>query len=317
MHIYGVIMNYIEMLKRMMIIHHFEMRVDKLFAAGELKGTSHLAMGQEATAVGVGFALHDDDYVASNHRGHGHFMARGAEPRRIMAELFGKASGYSKGLGGTQHMADFSLGFLGMNGITGGMMPVAAGAAFSAKYRKSGQVALAFFGDGASNQGTFHETLNMATIWSLPLILFCENNCYAMSSSTRDMVGVQDIVHRACGYDISAEVVDGNDVLAVYNAVVDAREKAATGNGPVLIEAKTYRIGGHSRGDQCVYRTREEEAEWAERDPVTLFKKYLISINELTVEEYQQLLDEVTNIVNEAEQFARDGEFAQYYQANR
>jgi TPP-dependent pyruvate/acetoin dehydrogenase alpha subunit len=317
MHNYGVIMNKLEMLRRMMVIHHFEMRVDKLFAAGELKGTSHLAMGQEATAVGVGFALQPGDYVASNHRGHGHFMARGAEPRRIMAELFGKADGYSKGLGGTQHMADFSLGFLGMNGITGGMMPVAAGAAFSAKYRKSGQVALAFFGDGASNQGTFHETLNMASIWALPLILFCENNCYAMSSSTKDMVGVEDIVHRACGYDISAVMVDGNDVMAVYDAVVTARELAANGKGPVLIEGKTYRVGGHSRGDQCVYRTREEEAEWALRDPVQLFKKQLISTGDLTENDYEQMLSEVMDIVNEAEQFARDDEFAQYYTANR
>ncbi len=310
-------MIHIEMLRRMMIIHHFEMRVDKLFAAGELKGTSHLAMGQEATAVGAGFALQPGDYVASNHRGHGHFIARGAEPRKIMAELFGKADGYSRGLGGTQHMADFSLGFLGMNGITGGMMPVAAGAAFSAKYRKSGQVALAFFGDGASNQGTFHETLNMSSIWSLPLILFCENNCYAMSSPTKDMIGVEDIVHRACGYDITAVMVDGNDVLAIYNAVVNAREIAAEGKGPVLIEAKTYRIGGHSRGDQCVYRTREEEAEWAMRDPVERFKNSLIANGELNEDDYKLMLNEVMETIDEAEQFARDGEFAEYYYANR
>ncbi|HEY3418170.1 MAG TPA: thiamine pyrophosphate-dependent dehydrogenase E1 component subunit alpha, partial [Armatimonadota bacterium] len=260
-----------ELLSRMLLIRHFEERVDALFAAGELKGTSHLAVGQEATAVGACSALEPDDYVTSNHRGHGHFMAKGGDPHRIMAELFGKATGYSQGRGGTQHMADFSIGFLGMNGITGGMLPIAAGAAFSARHRGSRQIALAFFGDGASNQGTFHETLNMAAVWMLPVVFFCENNCYAMSTPARCMVSVGDIAARAAGYGMPGEIIDGNDVLAVQQAVQQAAQRARAGEGPTLIEAKTYRQLGHSRGDLRVYRTREEEAEWATRDPIRQF----------------------------------------------
>ncbi|MHB9025380.1 MAG: thiamine pyrophosphate-dependent dehydrogenase E1 component subunit alpha [Armatimonadota bacterium] len=295
-----------ELLCRMLLIRRFEERVDALFADGELKGTSHLAVGQEATAVGACAALAPDDYVTSNHRGHGHFLARGGDPSRIMAELFGKATGYSQGRGGTQHMADFSIGFLGMNGITGGMLPIAAGAAYSARYRNSRQVTLAFFGDGASNQGTFHETLNMAAIWQLPLVLFCENNCYAMSSPASCMVSVGDIAARAAGYGMPGCVIDGNDVLAVRETVRQAAQRARSGEGPTLIEAKTYRLLGHSRGDLRVYRTRDEEAEWAARDPITRLADGLIAQGELTAEEFANLDADMQHLVATAEQFARE-----------
>lgn len=294
------------LLRRMLLIRHFEMRVDELFAAGQLKGTSHLAAGQEATAVGAAAALRPDDYVASNHRGHGHFLARGADPRRVMAELFGKADGYSQGRGGTQHMADLSLGFLGMNGITGGMLPIATGAAFSARYRGSGQVALAFFGDGASNQGTFHEALNMAAIWALPAIYLCENNLYAMSSPARRLVSVTNIADRAAAYHMPGVVVDGNDVLAVREAVSAAAEQARAGGGPTLIEAKTYRHLGHSRGDLRLYRTREEEAAWAARDPITLFARQAIDRGELTEADWAACESEVCVEIDAAEAFARE-----------
>jgi TPP-dependent pyruvate/acetoin dehydrogenase alpha subunit len=289
----------------MLLIRHFELRVDALFAAGALKGTSHLAVGQEATAVGAVSALRADDYLASNHRGHGHFLARGAEPRRMMAELFGKATGYAQGRGGTQHMADFSIGFLGMNGITGGMLAIATGAAFSARYRHSGQLALAFFGDGASNQGTFHESLNMAAIWRLPVIYLCENNLYAMSSPARALVSVADIATRAAAYGMPGVMVDGNDVEAVHAAVTEAAARARAGDGPTLIEAKTYRTLGHSRGDLRAYRTREEEEAWALRDPITLFANRLRAEQILTEELLAQLQTAVAADVAAAEVFAQ------------
>ncbi|HEX2951963.1 MAG TPA: thiamine pyrophosphate-dependent dehydrogenase E1 component subunit alpha [Armatimonadota bacterium] len=295
-----------DLLRRMMLIRAFELRVNDMFAAGELRGTSHLAVGEEATAVGASAALQTDDYVTSNHRGHGHFLARGGEPRRIMAELFGKETGYSQGKGGTQHMADFSLGFLGMNGITGGMMAVATGAAFSAKYRQSGQIALAFFGDGASNQGTFHESLNLAAIWKLPVIFFCENNLYAMSTPAEETVSVRNIADRAAGYGIPGIVVDGNDVLAVRDTVAEAALRARSGEGPTLIEAKTYRQLGHSRGDLRVYRTREEEAEWNTRDPITLFSQSLITSGECDENSLTQLQSEIDAEIDDAVTFARE-----------
>jgi pyruvate dehydrogenase E1 component alpha subunit len=225
-----------------------------------------------------------------------------------MAELFGKATGYSQGKGGTQHMADFSLGFLGMNGITGGMLPIAAGAAFSAKQRGSGQVALAFFGDGASNQGTFHETLNMAAIWQLPVIFFCENNCYAMSTPANCSVSVADIAQRAAGYGLPGILVDGNDVLAVQECVTEAAARARAGHGATLIEAKTYRFSGHSRGDQRIYRTREEELAWANRDPIANFSNWLLAQGELTQDGFAQLRTEAEVMVADAEQFARESD---------
>lgn len=289
----------------MLLIRRFEEKVDHLFAAGELRGTSHLSAGQEAVAVGVCAALQPDDYLTSTHRGHGHFLARGADPYRLMAELFGKEPGYSQGRGGTQHVADFSRNFLGMNGITGGMIPIATGAAFSARYRGSAQLAVAFFGDGASNQGAFHESLNMAAIWQLPVIYLCENNGYAMSSPARRMISVPDIAARAAGYGIPGVVVDGNDVLAVREVTAAAAERARAGGGPTLIEAKTYRILGHSRGDLRVYRTREEEAEWARRDPIIRFRDHLFAAGDLTPVRYERMACEIDTLIEDTVRFSR------------
>ena len=298
-----------DLLRRMLLIRHFEQHVDTLFATGILKGTSHLALGQEATAVGAVAALQETDYVTSNHRGHGHFLAKGGDAQRIMAELFGKVTGYSHGQGGTQHMADFSLGFLGMNGITGGMMAIATGAAFSAKYRHSGQVTLCFFGDGASNQGVFHESLNMASIWQLPVIYLCENNLYAMSSPATRLVSVSNIADRAHAYGIPGVIVDGNDVLAVCDAVTSAVTRARCGEGPTLIEAKTYRTLGHSRGDLCLYRTREEEQQWAALDPIVRFSSWLIQQGELTEAAFTHLCAEVQAEVLAADQYAQQSAY--------
>jgi len=295
----------LEQLHAMLLIRRFEERVNALFTAGELKGTSHLAVGQEAIAVGACAAIGPHDYLSSTHRGHGHFLARGGEAPRIMAELFGKATGYSAGRGGTQHMADFSIGFLGMNGITAGMLPIATGAAFSARYRHSGQVALGFLGDGASNQGAFHESLNMASIWKLPVVYICENNLYAMSSPVCAMVNVPDIALRAAAYGMPGVVVDGNDVRAVQAAVATAVMRARQGDGPTLIEAKTYRVLGHSRGDLCVYRTRDEEADWRERDALERFASVLMMEHLLTPEDFDTMSASIQREVEEAEAFAR------------
>ncbi len=295
----------VKMLATMLTIRLFEEKVDELFAAGELKGTSHLAAGQEATAVGASFALQQGDYVTSNHRGHGHFIARGGDPNRIMAELFGRETGYSHGRGGTQHMADFSLGFLGMNGITGGMLPIAVGAAFSAKYHADNKVALAFFGDGASNQGTFHESMNLAACYQLPIIFFCENNLYAMSTPAREMVSVENIADRASGYGMPGITVDGNDVDAVFAVTAEAATKARQGGGPTLIEAKTYRILGHSRGDLRVYRTREEEAEWAILDPIARYAQNLLTQGIITETEWTQLYADMQRIIDDSVEFSR------------
>jgi len=295
--------------RTMWIIRYFEERVEALFAQGRIGGTTHTGAGQEAVAVGACAALDDGDYVTSTHRGHGHLLARGGDPKRIMAELFGKASGYSGGRGGSQLMADRCLGFLGSNGITGAGLPVAVGAALSSVYRKTGRIALCFFGDGASNQGTFHESLNLAAIWSLPVVFVCENNLYAMSTPVSQSLPVPDIAVRAAGYAIPGRVVDGNDVLAVRDAVAEAGGRARRGGGPSLIECKTYRFSGHSRGDPRLYRTREEEAAWQKRDPLICCKKQLRRLGAWTADDDRALKREARRVVAGAVLAARQSPF--------
>lgn len=297
------------MYKAMLLIRRFEERVEELFSAGVIQGTTHPAIGQEAVAVGVSSVLQDGDYVTSTHRGHGHFLARGADPRRIMAELFGKVTGYSRGRGGSQLMADFDAGFLGANGITGGSIPVAAGAALSARIRGSGQIAVCFFGDGASNQGTFHEGLNLAAIWKLPVVFVCENNLYAMSTPVHQTVPIRDIAERAAAYGFPGHVVDGNDVLEVQRAAREACARARNGHGPTLLECKTYRLSGHSRGDARVYRTRDEEAQARRGDPMTRFRDTLRSGGLLNDAEDQQSLADADAAVELAVRFAEDSDY--------
>jgi len=246
--------------RRMLLIRAFEERIFHLFGQGCIRGTSHMCVGQEAVAVGACAGLRADDQVTSNHRGHGHFLAKGGDPKRIMAELFGKASGYAAGRGGSQHMACYEIGFLGSNGITGGGIPVATGAALANLMQGSDRVVLCFFGDGASAQGTFHESLNMAGLWRLPVIYLCENNGYAMSTPASQVSAIPNIGERGAAYGMPGIVVDGFSVAEVRDSVRLAAERARAGAGPTLIEAKTYRFMGHSKGDPCHYRTREEEA---------------------------------------------------------
>lgn len=295
----------IEHYRRMLLIRAFEERVDALFAAGELKGTSHLSVGQEAAAVGAVAALRPDDLVTSNHRGHGHFIAKGGDPRRIMAELFGKEPGYSQGWGGTQHMACFEIGFMGSTGITGGGAAIATGAALAARLRRTGQVTLAFFGDGAMSQGTVHEALNMGAVWSLPIVYLCENNLYAMSTPVRETCRLEDLADRAAAYGMPGVIVDGNDYFAVREAAAKATERARAGEGPTLIEAKTYRFLGHSRGDLRVYRSKEEEDAWRARDPLPRMRDRLIADGIFSERDDTRLREEVAALVEESVEAAR------------
>jgi pyruvate dehydrogenase E1 component alpha subunit len=291
--------------RTMMVMRLFEEKVERLFSDGVIRGTTHPATGQEAVAVGVCSVLRKGDYLTSTHRGHGHFIARGGDPRRIMAEIFGKETGYSRGRGGSQFMADYKLGFLGGNGITGGSIPVATGAALSARLRGTGKIAVCFFGDGASNQGTFHESLNLAGIWKLPVVYVCENNLYAMSTHVDKTVPIPHIADRAASYGFPGVVVDGNDLLAVRDVMRTACLRARRGEGPTLVECKTYRHSGHSRGDPRKYRSREEEADWLTRAPIRRFRAVLMERGLLSREDDQRLRREARATVAEAVRFAR------------
>jgi TPP-dependent pyruvate/acetoin dehydrogenase alpha subunit len=266
----------VAMLERMLLIRALEARLPDLYTRDLVRGSAHPATGQEAVAVGACFALRSDDYITSTHRGHGHALAKGADPSRMMAELLGRKGGYCHGKGGSMHIADFSIGMLGANGIVGGGFGIAAGAALSASLLENGRVALCFFGDGALNQGSFLEVGNLAAVWRLPLILLCENNQFAMSARPERMTSPPDLVGRASGLGIPGRRVDGMDVLAVHEAVGDAAEHARAGDGPSLIVADCYRLLGHFAGDALRYRTKEEVLPWQERDPITAFSARLI-----------------------------------------
>jgi acetoin:2,6-dichlorophenolindophenol oxidoreductase subunit alpha len=252
----------------MLRVRLFEERVRELFAGGRIPGFLHTSVGQEATAVGVATALRPDDYVLSTHRGHGHLVAKGGSLRGLMAELYGKANGICHGKGGTMHIADVSVGYLGANGVLAAGCVMAPGVALSIKHRKSGQVALTFFGDGAANRGPFHEGVNMAALWRLPVIFFCENNRWASTTAHALSAAGGSIAARAAGYGIPGESVDGNDVLAVHDAVGRAAERARRGDGPSLIEAHTVRWVGHFEGDPQAYRGKDEVADGRARDPI-------------------------------------------------
>ena len=274
-------------LATMLIIRQFEEKVDELFLSGVIKGTSHLYAGQEAVAVGVCSVLSNDDLVTSTHRGHGHFIAKGGRPNALMAELFGKATGPSKGRGGSQHVADYSVGFLGSNGITAGGLPIATGAALALQMRKKSNIVIAFFGEGGANQGTFHESLNMAAIWKLPVIFICENNLYAMSTHFGETFATPTVAARGAAYGIPGEVVDGSDFFAVQKATQSAITRAQNSDGPTLLEMQTYRYYGHSKSDKREYRTREEEDRWHVKDPILQLKAAL-KLNESTFDAMQQ-----------------------------
>lgn len=261
---------------QMYISRIFEEQVQSMFAQGMIHGTTHLAVGEEATAAGGVNALRPDDYIMSSHRGHAHCIAKGADLKQMMSELLGKKDGCCKGLGGSMHIVDMSAGNFGANGIMGPSIPMATGVALSIKKNRSGKVILCYFGDGTTNSGLFHEALNMAQLWKLPIVYLCENNLYAMSTHVSKSVSVSHIAERAKAYGMPGVIVDGTDVLAVMEAVGTAAERARAGEGPTLIEAKTYRYLGHSKSDSRAYRTREEEEEWKKKDPILCFGKYML-----------------------------------------
>ena len=261
--------------ERMVLIRHFEEAVERLFAEGRIMGTAHVCIGQEAVAVGVATALKKGDALTSTHRGHGHFLAMGADPGRMMAEMFGKETGYARGRGGSQMMSDIPLGFYGANGITAGSMAFACGLALEAQTRRSGRAVVCIIGDGASNQGLFHESLNLAALWHLPLVVVCENNHYAMSTPLAKGLANTRVVDRCAAYGISGCTVDGNTVTEVRAAVETALERARTGAGPTLVECGTYRLSGHSKGDTRTYRTSAEETDAWQREPITRLEKLL------------------------------------------
>ncbi len=294
----------IEMYTIMVRIRIFEERVAKEFAAGRIPGFVHLYVGEEATATGACANLRRDDYITSTHRGHGHLIAKGGKTDRMMAELFGKKTGYCKGKGGSMHIADMDIGSLGANGIVGAGIPIAGGAALSAKIRGTDQVAICFFGDGATNTTRFHEGINMASTWKLPVVYVVENNLWGGGTRTRSVTNITNITDRAAGYGIPGVAVDGNDVLAVYEAVGKAVARARRGEGPTLVECRTYRQRGHSEGDRQTYKPKEEVEEWMKKDPILRFREKLIKMGVLPEKEADEINQEILEEMDEAVKFA-------------
>ena len=282
-----------EALRRMHLVRQFEEGAEQAYMRGQIHGTMHLSIGQEASAVGICAALGAEDKITSTHRGHGHCIGKGADPARMFAEFFGKEDGYCRGRGGSMHIADVAQGNLGANGIVGGGLPIAVGAALAMRQQKRREVVVCFFGDGASNEGAFHEALNMAALWKLGVVFVCENNQYGMSTSTARSMSVSNVADRAAGYNIPALIVDGNDFAAVADASFEAVDRARAGGGPSLIECKTYRIRGHSRSDRNRYRTRDEIEAWSARDPITRLEDELLALGILTGDDVRAVRTEV------------------------
>ena len=295
--------------RTMVRIRLFEERVQALFLARKLPGFVHVYVGEEAVAAGVCAALRRDDYITSTHRGHGHAIAKGVGLDRLMAELYGKATGVCRGRGGSMHVADFSLGMLGANGIVAAGCGIAAGAALSAAYRGSGQVAVSFFGDGGVNKGSFHEALNFAGVRGLPVVYVCENNQYAQYTAIARTTAVDDLARRADGYGIPGITVDGNDALAVHKAAEAAVERARSGEGPTFLHLRTYRFGGHFVGDAEEYRTKEEVEGWRELDPILRLEAVLDAEGVLDEPGRAEVWDAVGAEVAEAERFAEESPY--------
>lgn len=290
--------------EQMVKIRKFEEKLYELFLTRVMPGSMHQCNGQEAVAVGVCAHLNKDDYVSSTHRGHGHCIAKGADINAVMAEMFAKTTGCCRGMGGSMHIADFNVGMLGANAIVGGGIPIAVGAGWTCKYKKLKRVSVVFFGDGASNEGAFHESVNLAAIWKLPVVFVCENNVYGFSTHYRRTMLIDDIADRAASYGIPGVVVDGQDLLAVYDVAGKAIANARNGLGPTLIECKTYRYRGHSRFENPNYRTKEELQQWQKRDPIDLFTDYLQKIHQVTEEELSKINEEIAAIMVAAVTFS-------------
>lgn len=301
---------YLDLYQTMVTIRQFETMAGEMFAEGKIPGFIHLSIGQEGSSVGVCSVLRPDDYLTTTHRGHGHMIAKGADLNKMVAELFGKKTGYCKGKGGSMHIADFSIGFLGANGVVAGGLPIITGAGLSIKMRKTDQVAICFFGDGASNRGPVHEAMNMASIWKLPIIFCVENNQFASTTRTSYACSVEEISTRAAGYNMPGVSVDANDILAVRKAATKAVARARKGEGPTLLENKTYRIKGHFEGDPQKYRNKDEIASWQDKlDPINRFAKELTKKKVLNKKKIQQIWDESAAKLQAALAFAEKSPF--------
>ena len=299
-----------EAYRKMTMIRAYESKVEEIFLAGELPGFTHLYIGEEACGVGVCENLNKEDYIESTHRGHGHCIAKGADVKKMMAELYGKETGYCHGKGGSMHIADFSIGMLGANGVVGAGYNLAMGAALAAKLRGTDQIAVAFFGDGASNRGTFHESCNMASVWKLPVLYICEMNEWASTTPYRTTTSVANIATRAVAYDMPGKTVNGNDFFAVYEAAKEAVEYVRSGKGPYLLEVQTYRIKGHFVGDPELYRTKEEvHQRFTEDDPLLNFRKRVTEEGWMTNEELDDMDQAARDLVLEA---VKEAEAAPY-----
>lgn len=289
----------------MTLIREFELKVREVFRSGAMPGFTHLYVGEEAVATGVCAHLRREDYVTSTHRGHGHALAKGITPREVMAELFGKVGGSCGGRGGSMHVYEPAAGFLGTNGVVAANIPIAAGAALSAKLRRTGQVAVSFFGDGAVNNGAFHETLNMAATWDLPVVFVCENNLYATEMPFHLATKNASVASRAAAYKLPSLEVDGNDVLAVYEKAGEVLERARRGEGPALIECRTYRWFGHHEGDPGIaYRSKEEITEWKKRDPIKKLREQALASDWAGVKDFEKINTEVSRLIEDAAAFA-------------
>ena len=298
----------IKLYTTMATIRNFEERGLPETGQRAMSGSVHSSAGQEAVPTGVCAHLSDEDYIGSTHRGHGHCIAKGVDPKRMMAELFGRSTGTNKGKGGSMHIADMSKGMLGTNGVVGASIPLAVGAGLTSKLKDLKRVAVAFFGDGAANQGVLHESMNLASVWKLPVIFCCENNGYAQSTPVEYALSTANVSDRAAGYDMPGITVDGMDVFAVYDAAGQAVERARNGEGPTLLECRTYRFYGHTVFDNpLTYRTKEEEDHWRARDPLKLFRENVLPLGDITLEELDQIDQEAADLMDEAIKLADVG----------
>ncbi len=295
--------------RNMFKIRQFELKAAELFMQGVMAGNIHTCAGQEASSVGACLALKETDFITATHRGHGQCLAKGGKADLMMAELFGKATGYCKGKGGSMHIVDIDVGMLGANGIVGAGIPIAAGSALASKIQKTDEVTLAFFGDAASNQGTFHEAINMASAWKLPCIFYCENNQYGVSVRIDRVSNVENIADRASAYNIPGKIVDGNDVFAVYEVVKEAAERARKGEGPTLIEAKTFRHRGHYEGDPQMYKTPEEIEYWQKQDPIPKVRAEILKARLAKKSELDAIDAEVNKEIEAAVTFAQNSPY--------
>jgi len=297
----------LKMYKQVQEIRQFDDKVKQLVSKGKVPGMTHFSVGEEASSVGAMAALNHDDIITSNHRGHGQAIAKGIDLNAMMAEILGKYTGICKGKGGSMHIADVDAGNLGANGIVGGGHGLAVGAALTQQMKKTGKIVVCFFGDGATNEGSFHEAMNMASIWKLPVIFYCLNNGYGISANIHKMVNVEHLYERAAAYGMPFKYIeDGNDAVSVYNTFKEAVDYVREGNGPIFVESITYRWYGHSSSDPGKYRTREEVEEWKKKDPILKLADYIVGNKIATEEELKNIELEVKNMVDAAVKFAEE-----------